>query len=822
MPCKLPEPTQLLTFAFCLLTFDLPFALPFDLPFDLPFVPGLLPSKRKVPNLSLLCALCVFARFPLPAPAQTFSASANLDSTIEQAIHEDRIPGAVLFVGHAGQIVHRKAYGRRAVVPHAEPMTADTIFDCASLTKVIATTSSLMKLFEQGKLRLDDRVTEYLPEFQGGKSPITIRNLMTHFSGMRPDLDLKPAWSGYETGIRMALADKPTAAPGARFVYSDINFILLGEIVRRLSGQTLDAFARRNIFEPLGMTDSMFQPPASLHDRIAPTEPPLRGVVHDPTARFMGGVAGHAGLFSTAADLSRFCEMMLGKGSRQGVRIFSPLTVEKFTTPQSPPDQPILRGFGWDIDSPYSSNRGELFPIGSYGHTGFTGTSVWIDPVSQSYVILLTSSLHPVHRPPITSLRSRVATIAAAALGIDSPGISITGYNETLSGAGIHRQVDRNAQVLTGLDVLAEQNFAPLKGKKIGLITNHTGLDRDSRRNLDRMLAAGVQVVSLLAPEHGIFGLEDRENVDDSKDPATGLKIWSLYKEKNRRPSAEMLRGVDALVFDIQDIGARFYTYLSSMAYALEEAAARKIPMYVLDRPNPITGTHVEGPILDRQNQSFVGYFPMPIRHGMTIGELALMFNAENRLHADLHVIAMKNWNRGDWFDSTGLPWVDQSPNMRSLTAAMLYPGIAMLEYSKNYSVGRGTGAPFEMIGADFIHGRELAAYLNARQIPGVRAYPTRFRPESGNLAKVTVEGVRFLVTSRESLDSVRLGLEVAAALQTLYPGKISFETNLKLIGNQAAIHSLAAGDDPRSIQQNFEAPLQDFLKMREKYLLYR
>src|SRR6202049_3639051 len=236
--------------------------------------------------------LCVLARllFSIPALAQSFSGSPQLDSAIEQAIREDRIPGAVLILGHDGTVVHRKAYGRRAVAPRSEAMTVDTIFDCASLTKVIATTSSLMKLFEQGKLRLDDRVTEYLPEFQDGKSEITIRNLMTHFSGLRPDLDLEPAWNGYETGIRKALHDKPNAAPGDRFVYSDVNFILLGEIVRRLSGETLAVFARKNIFEPLGMTDTMFQPPASLRERIAPTEGSLRGVVHDPTARSMGGI----------------------------------------------------------------------------------------------------------------------------------------------------------------------------------------------------------------------------------------------------------------------------------------------------------------------------------------------------------------------------------------------------------------------------------------------------------------------------------------------------------------------------------------------------
>ena len=317
----------------------------------------------------------------------------------------------------------------------------------------------------------------------------------------------------------------------------------------------------------------------------------------------MGGVAGHAGLFSTADDLARFAEMMLQHGELDGVRLFSPLTVEKFTTPETPPDQPILRGLGWDIDSPFSSNRGELFPLGSYGHTGFTGTSMWIDPVTDSYVILLTNSVHPFRRPPITALRGKVATIAAAALGVAAPGVSLTGYNETLSGAGIHREVARTAQVRTGLDVLAAQNFAPFRGKRIGLITNHTGLDRNGNRNIDLMQTAGVNLVALFSPEHGFAGVEDRPDLADSVDPATGIKIFSLYG-KTLRPTPEMLRGVDALVFDIQDIGARFYTYTTTMAYAMEAAAKAKIPYYVLDRPNPITGVHVEGPVLDRDKLS--------------------------------------------------------------------------------------------------------------------------------------------------------------------------------------------------------------------------
>jgi uncharacterized protein YbbC (DUF1343 family)/CubicO group peptidase (beta-lactamase class C family) len=761
------------------------------------------PSVMKLFWCALACAAA--------ALAQSFPATPKLDAAIAQAIREDRIPGAVLIVGHNGQVVHRKAYGSRAVVPRPEAMTADTIFDCASLTKVLVTTPALMKLFEAGKLQLDARVTDYLPEFQGGESAITIRNLFTHFSGLRPDLDPEPAWSGYQTGIQLALKDKPAGPPGARFVYSDINFILLGEVARRLSGQTLDRYARQTIFDPLGMSDSMFQPATGLRGRIAPTEAaspgeaPLRGVVHDPTARAMGGIAGHAGLFSTADDLARFAQMMLDKGGR----IFNPPTVEMFTSPQSPPDQPVVRGLGWDIDSPYSSNRGDLFPLGSYGHTGFTGTSLWIDPYSRTYVILLASSVHPNRRPPITALRNRVATIAAAALGADQPGIEI-------------EHPARDGKVLTGLDVLEEQNFAPLKGKKVGLITNQTGLDRAGGRNVDRMLAAGVKVISLFAPEHGVSGSEDRENLDDSTDAATGLKVWSLYKEKNRRPSAEMLRGIDTLVFDIQDIGTRFYTYVSTMAYALEAAASRRIPIYILDRPDPITGTRVEGPVLDRENQSFTGYFPMPIRYGMTIAELAGMFNAENRLRADLRVIEMKNWTRGDWFDSTGLRWVDPSPNLRSLTAALLYPGVAMLESSTNYSVGRGTDVPFEVIGSDFIHGRELAVYLNARRIPGLRAYPIRFRPASSNFSGVAIEGVRFVITNRELFDSVRLGLEIAAALEKLYPGKISFAANRKLIGAEATVRALQAGEDPRAIEQRLEAPLREFLQMRDKYLRYR
>lgn len=758
---------------------------------------------------------------------KSFSGSAALDAAVEQAIGKGTIPGAVLIVGRPGEILHRKAYGQRQLVPRKEKMTLDTIFDAASLTKVVATTTAVMKLLEEGKIQLTEKVTHYLPTYQGGNSDITIRQLMTHFSGLRPDLDLKPEWSGYETGIQKALIDKPTHPPGTHFTYSDINYILLGEIVHQVSGKPLDEYVKDVLIKPLKMEDSSFRPPASQYSRIAPTEvlpgtdSPIRAVVHDETCRFMGGVCGHAGLFTSADDLTRFADMLLGMGERKGVRILQPATVIKMTTPQTPHGQQILRGLGWDIDSPFSANRGELFPIGSYGHTGFTGTSIWIDPSSQTYVILMANSVHPTRHPAVTGLRRSVATIAAAAVGIKQQRVILTSYNEVNSALSPHRAVARNGAVQTGLDVLTGQKFQSLQGQRVGLITNHTGLTADGRRNIDVMLAAGVTLTALYSPEHGIAGKEDHENIGNSRDAASGLPVYSLYSGPNRRPTAETLANVDTLVFDIQDVGARFYTYTCTMLNAMEEAAKFHKRFVVLDRPNPITGVHVEGPMLDVGLESFVGCYPIPLRHGMTLGELAQLFNGEKKLGLPLEVVKMAGWQRGDWLDSTGLPWRDPSPNMRSLTAALLYPGVAMLEYSRNYSVGRGTDAPFEQVGADWIRGRELAAYLNKRDIPGVRFYPTTLHPAASNFSGKSISGIRLVVTARDQVHSERVGLELGAALQHLYPGKIDFAAGKKLIGSQAVVTALQMGEDPRTILLNEASGLQKFEAVRSRYLLY-
>ncbi len=759
-----------------------------------------------------------------------------IEPLVRDAIEEKKLPGAVVLVGRGDRVLYQKAIGNRALVPAAEPMTLDTVFDLASLTKVVATTTSVMMLVEQGRIRLNDRVSSHIPGFERyGKGDITIRHLLTHVSGLRPDVDLADAWMGYETAIALAIDEVPTARPGERFVYSDINFFLLGDIVQRVSGLPLDRFARERIFEPLGMRDTMFNPPASLVPRVAPTESctrygwpcqgpemtMLRGVVHDPTARRMGGVAGHAGLFSTAADLATFCRMLLGHGVFQSARILSPLAVEKMTSAASPDLETNTRGLGWDIDSAFSSNRGELLPIGSFGHTGFTGTSIWIDPSTGMFVVFLSNRVHPDGKGDVTPLRARVATVAAAAVTGLPPAARAgvwSGRDFGASGAVVPRA---SLPVMTGLDVLRAEGFAPLRGKRVGLVTNHTGIARDGATTIDVLFGAkDVKLVALFSPEHGIRGTVD-DKIASSTDEKTGLPIHSLYGE-TRRPTPAMLEGLEVLVVDLQDIGARFYTYTTTMAYVLEEAAKRRLPVIVLDRPNPINGFQIEGPALDKAQLGFTGYHaPMPIRHGLTIGELARLFNGENKIGADVTVIAAKNWQRDAWFDETALPWINPSPNMRNLIQATLYPGIGAIE-TTNISVGRGTDTPFEQLGAPWIDATMLAEALNGRRIPGVRFYPIRFTPAASKYAGQECQGVFLIVTDRTALRPVRLGVEIAAMLHKLYGATFELDAAERLFGSREGIARIRAGEDPAAIAASWGAAEARWRLLRAQYLLYR
>ncbi len=760
-----------------------------------------------------------------------------VDALVQEQVNDQAITGAVLLVGHDGNIVHQKAFGYRALTPRREPMTLDTIFDLASLTKVVATAPSIMRLVQFGQLRLDEPVAHFIPEFgANGKDNVTVRQLLTHYSGLRPDLDLNIAWEGQATAFRMAHDEKLQTPPGSQFVYSDINFIELGELVQQMSGMSLDKYAMVHIWGPLGMTHTRFQPPAAWAPKIAETlwidnHRLLRGVVHDPSAQRMGGVAGHAGVFSTAGDLAHYAQALIDRET-----ILTPDAIEKMTTPQQPPNAIEVRGLGWDIDSPFSSNRGAFLPVGSFGHTGFTGTSMWIDPNTNTYIILLTNSVRPRQaNVPVVSLRSRVATAVATTLKLDvsSPSreklLSMTGYSEA---AAASRHVSaRNGHVLTGIDVMEKDDFAELKAGKekdvvnIGLLTNQTGLDAQGKRTIDVLNAVpGVKLSIIFSPEHGIFGAVDAMNVGDpNADTVTGVPVFTLYgnNDAKRRPPQDMLKSLDAVVMDIQDAGARYYTYPATLGYLLEEAAAANVEVIILDRPNPVTGAVVQGPMSSAEFPSFTNYFPIPIRHGMTLGELAQMYNVEKKIGARLRVVSMQGWLRGDWFDSTGIVWTNPSPNLRSVYEASLYTGVAVIE-STNISVGRGTNTPFELIGAPWLDAKVLSEYLNARLIPGVRFVPISFTPTTGPYVNQVCGGVNFIVTDRNVLDAPEMGVELASALQKLFPDHWKIDKLNAIVANQAVVDAIVNGDDPRAIAQSWQDDLQKFREMRTKFLLYR
>lgn len=798
----------------------------------------------------LLCGLIAVLSLCLPQPSHAQQAGldfSSIDRVMSQALDAHILPGAVIVVGHDGKIVFHKAYGERSLEPTRTPMTEDTIFDMASMTKILATSTAAMELYQQGRFRLNDPVARYLPEFAAnGKQDITIRQLMTHYSGLPPDVDLTQPWTSKEEGLRRAFAATPATPPGTAFRYSDINFIVMGALVEKLSGMPLDEYVAQNVFAPLGMEHTRFLPPASWRDRIAPTQYDeqhhmLLGVVHDPTARRMGGVAGHAGLFSTANDVAIFAQSLLdrlqGRASKFPLNL---VTLEKMTTPQQPATGVALRGLGWDIESPFSSNRGELFPVGSFGHTGFTGTSIWIDPWSDTYVVFLSNRVHPNGGVSTVALYGKIANAAAQAVGIQVPDggteiARLTGYNESL--AGTRRMIARNGSVKTGIDVLEDEQFAPLAALarkhggrlRIGLLTNQTGIDSQRRRTIDilRKDAAakvpGLVLTTLFSPEHGINGILDTTKIASGKDSATGLPVISLYgaTDAQRRPPQSEMSKLDAVVIDLQDAGVRFYTYETLVGYFLQAAAHSGTDIVVLDRPDPLNGSYVQGPVSDADVQSYTNFASLPARHGMTLGELARYFNGEDNLGASLTVVPVQGWQRGDWYDSTSLRWVDPSPNLRNLDEATLYPGIGMIETS-NISVGRGTDTPFGWVGAPWIDAIQLSAALNHRMIPGIRFIPVDFTPHSPYLyAGQQCHGVRFVILNRNVLNAPELGIEITSMLHKLYPEKYHLDAIANLLANKTTLQKLQQKTDPQTISESWHDQIAQYMERRKAYLLY-
>lgn len=727
------------------------------------------------------------------APAMTEEEAARwapIDAAVARAIEEGKMPGCVVVAGRHDGVLFERAYGSRALLPERAPMTADTVFDLASLTKPIATALGTMILVDRHEIDLDARASSYVPEL-AKLPPFTVRHLLLHTSGL-PAVTPMSDWSDHDELLRRIGALRLKAEPGARFVYSDVGFTVLKEIVERVSGASLDAFAAEEIFAPLGMTETGFLPPPELRARAAPTEVRdggvIQGDVHDPRAFALGGVAGHAGLFSTAHDLSRFARAMLGRGALDGQRVLGEQAFEQFITRHE--TSKGGRALGWDVDSSFATHRSALFSPRAFGHGGYTGTAMWIDPDKDLFVLFLSNRVHPDGKGAVNPLIGEIASLAVSA-----------------------------AEVQTGIDVLRAESFERLRGGRVGLVANASAKASDGTSTIDALRAANdVTLAAIFSPEHGVGG--DREGAVGDGSYA-GVPVHSLYGERTT-PSDASLAGIDTIVVDLQDVGVRFYTYASTMKRAMQVAAERRLRFVVLDRPDPIDGVDVQGPVLDGADaKGFVNHHALPLRHGMTLGELAGLFAADAGLDLRPEIVKMVGWRRKDAFASTGLAWSAPSPNLPSLRAVTLYPAIGLLE-STNVSVGRGTDMPFEIIAAPWLDDKALLEKLAAQHIAGVEIEAVEVTPRSSVHAKKRCRGVRVRVTDVTRFEPIRTGLAIAAALREVHPSEWDFQAMNRMLKYEPAMEALRSGKGLADVEATWAADLAAFKVRREPFLLYR
>lgn len=751
------------------------------------------------------------------ATTQEASLGARIEALANEAIAQGKLPGCVIALGRSDGIFYLKAFGNRALLPQREPMTEDTIFDLASLTKPVATAMSILVLADQGKLALDDPVARYWPEFgTHGKSAITIRQLLVHVSGLPSETPLGDYEHGRAEAMKRIAALSPKSSPGERFIYSDLGYLILQEILRRVSGEDPARFADENIFKPLRMVDTGFGVPESARPRVAPTEERhgawMRGEVHDPRAFRLGGVAGHAGLFSTARDLARFARVILGHGQLDGARIVSAAALARMLAPHDVPGG--IRTPGWDVRSAYSNHRGDSLSRHAVGHGGYTGTTLWIDPDLNLFVVFLSNRVHPDGKGQANTLAAAVASLAGKFVEPPDP--------PTLARAGF----------ALGIDVLLAEGFARLRGRRVALLTNDSARAQDGRRTTDVLAASrDVNLVALMSPEHGLSARRDERILDDV-DGKTRLPIFSLYGGSrsprmggNQGPRPVNLPDdIDTVVVDLPDVGTRFFTYASTVHGVLRAAADRSVRVLILDRPNPLNGVDVAGPMLKPSELSAVNHHALPIRHGMTMGELAEMMNADDHLGVHLEVVRMHAYDRRSYADQLGLPWWPPSPNLRTVDEAVLYPGVALLE-ATNISVGRGTETPFEVLGAPWIiDGRALVAEMTDTQVSalsGLKVEPAHFTPRESTYKNQPCHGLRLRVLDRSRFDPVRVGLALAIALRKLYPEAWEGSHLRRMLGDPDVAAALLGGKPLADLEALYEKGLAAFRTKRLKYLLY-
>ncbi|MCX7047754.1 MAG: DUF1343 domain-containing protein [Candidatus Sumerlaeota bacterium] len=790
--------------------------------------------RRNFIKLSLAGAFALAyqgcARFPLAPGRSPIQASLReaLQATLRGCVERHEIPGAVALVQSHGKQLFHEAFGvaclrEESPTKKVVAMRAGTRFDLASLTKMVATTTAILTLRDRGLLDLDDTVGKFLkPIADSNKKEITLRQCLTHCSGLAPFRLYYKELCGREAYLKAITADPFQYQTGAKWVYSDLGFILLGLVVEAVAGEPLDDYARKHIFEPLGMkhtgyvrmgADGKRDPtslPAEATYYAATERCPWRkrliiGEVHDENAWALGGVAGHAGLFSTAEDLSKFCEMLLGQGEARGARVLAPDSVALLCRPQILGLNP-LQCIGWRLRASLESPIGFLGGARAFGHTGFTGTNIWIDPDNQVFSILLTNAVHPerARMQPANARRGVARQIV-----------------ETLKQAP--------EKVMTGLDVLEAEGFARLRGKRVAVVTNQSGVNAKGAHGIDLMTKAGVKVTAIFTPEHGFGVAPAGAKVGDSK--RGDIPIYSLYGPR-RAPEEKMAGLFDVLVYDIQDIGARFYTYIWTLFSAQAFCAKAGRPLMVLDRPNPLGGAKTEGPVLEPAFSSSVGLKPLPTRYGLTCGELATLFNQQGWLEgggmAALEVVKMQGWRREMRWRQIDLPWIPPSPNIPTWDSVAVYPGTCIFE-GTSWSEGRGTDVPFQMVGGPGIDEKRLAKELNKMDLPGCRFLPMVFtpRPNAGapkpKLEGKACGGVFVRVDDCDAFDSVKTGLAVLMTMRAQAPDSFKWSASHfdRLMGTDTVRKQIEAGASLKEITKPWAKGLEDFEKLRRTALIY-
>jgi len=718
---------------------------------------------------------------------------------LKRAVRQSKAPGATAFVGRAGgEKFLTAAEGMRQTTPVSEAATEDTLYDLASLTKQISTTTSVMLLHEDGKLNLDQKVSEFLPI--PGLERYTLRQCITHTAGLAPFKPWQDEIHSPEDIVQRIAALPPSSPAGTQRVYSDLGFILLAQVVGQAAREPIDAFVARRVFKPLGMRRTLFNPPPELRKDCAATENcpwrkrVLKGEVHDERAFAMGGVAGHAGLFSTAPDLGLFCDALLSG------KILKSATLDDMLKMGQVPFY-LGQGIGWWLDPWTSGSNGYLPSRRAFGHTGFTGTSMWLDRDTGIYAVLLSNTVHPRREPR------------------DNTSLRRTFYDGVMFA---HYPKSTNAH--NGIDYLPRVDYKPVLGKKMAILTNQAATDMLGRPDLEAFgLEPGVTFKTIYTPEHGLRGqAEAGKSVASEKTGA--VPTISLYG-KQKRPTKDEFKGVQLFVVDLPDVGSRYYTYMATMKECMAACAESGVPVLVLDRPNPLGGTVLEGPVA-KVFESAVCSAPIPARHGMTLGEIAAFFQQTvfEKSKLKLEIQNVENWRRELTHPACTLPWTPPSPNLPTFETALAYAGTCLFE-GINLNEGRGTETPFLLFGAPWMDNKAVSAAIDpalaAGFTPTTRVYipkPIPGKAENPEYKGSVCKGIRLEVTDSDAARPFSLAVGLLAELVKRHRGQLQWKPNFDVLaGGPWLREQLVAGRSAAEIIAATAAELAAFDAARPK-----